>query len=207
MRSASGTKSGLAASVVAWTNLTVAALAGPAFQEGRGSPSASARSARLSAAAPPSMSAANSRRRRSISSREGFGLAERDAHPAEVDRETETNLAPMQAQHHAVGVGKLRRASAPRYGQAGADGRVEAGDVAWGVNIRGGADEIRRRDADQGARVDAADSERKSLPSEGQSPAAAGHAEDETGAGDIQGDRSCCGFGRRNEGCGRQTGA
>src|SRR5580704_15331697 len=113
MRSASGTKLGLAASVVAWTNLTIASLAGPAFHEGSGSLSAFARPERLSAAAPPSISAANSWRCSSISSRERFGLAERDAHPREVDRETETNLAPMKAQHHAVGIGKLRRASAP----------------------------------------------------------------------------------------------
>ena len=37
--------------------------------------------------------------------------------------------------------------------------------------------------------------------------AAACHAEDETGAGDMQGDRASRGFGRRNEGCGRETGA
>src|ERR1700735_4454412 len=106
MRSASGTKLGLAASVVALTNLTIASLAGPAFHEGRGSSSAFARPARLSAAAPPSISAVNSRRRRSMSSREGCGLAEGDAHPAKVDREAEADLAPAKAQHHAVGVGK-----------------------------------------------------------------------------------------------------
>src|SRR4029077_2314720 len=97
MRSASGTKLGLAASVVAWTNLTIASLAGPAFQEGRGSLSASARPARLSAAAPPSISAANSRRRSSISSSQLPDLSDRDAHSAEVDREAEANLAPMEA--------------------------------------------------------------------------------------------------------------
>src|SRR5580700_3106915 len=158
MRSASGTKLGLAASVVAWTNLTIASLAGPAFQEGRGSLSASARPARLTAAAPPSISAANSRRRRSISMRRRAGLSQRDAHAAEIDREAEADLAPVQAKDDAVGVGQLRGASAPRYGQASADGRVEAGDVARSVNVRRGADEIRRRDADQGACVDAADS-------------------------------------------------
>src|SRR5580698_4373156 len=125
MRSASGTKSGLDASVVAWTNLTIASFAGPAFHEGRGSLSATARPARLSAAAPPSMSAANSRRRSSISSREGCGLAERNAHPTEVDREAEADLTPVQAQHHPIGVGHLRIAPAPRNRHAGADCRID----------------------------------------------------------------------------------
>src|ERR1700722_16939592 len=108
MRSASGTKLGLAASVVAWTNLTIASLAGPAFHEGRGSLSATACPARLSAADPPSISAVTSRRPSSIANLGRFGLAERDAHPAEVDREAEADLAPMKAQHHAVSIGKLR---------------------------------------------------------------------------------------------------
>ena len=46
-----------------------------------------------------------------------------------------------------------------------------------------------------------------SLSPEGQNAAAAGHAEDETGAGDVQRDRASRGFGRRNKGCGRETGA
>ena len=57
------------------------------------------------------------------------------------------------------------------------------------------------------ARADAANSERIALSSEGQGAAAARHAEDETGAGDVQGDRASRGFGRRNKGCGRETGA
>src|ERR1700722_5750495 len=147
MRSASGTKSGLPASVVAWTNLTTASLAGPAFQEGRGSLSASARPERLSAAAPPSISAANSRRRSSISSQEGRGLGERDAHPAEVDREAEAALAAGKAKDHAVGVGELSVAPASGNRHTGADGRIEARDVARSVNVRRGGDEICRRDA------------------------------------------------------------
>ena len=90
---------------------------------------------------------------------------------------------------------------------AGADGRIDAGDVARRMKVGRGADQIRRRDADQGAGADAADSERKLMSSEDQSAAAAGHAEDEAGAGDVQGDRPGRGFGRRDKGCGRETGA
>src|SRR5271169_1800973 len=97
MRSASGTKLGLAASVVAWTNLTIASFAGPSFQEGRGSLSAFACPARVSEATPPSISAANSRRCSCIWSCELQVLRERDAHSAEVDREAEADLAPVQA--------------------------------------------------------------------------------------------------------------
>ena len=95
----------------------------------------------------------------------------------------------------------------PAIGHAGADGRVNASDVAWSVNVERGADEVRRRDADQGARADAANSERNSLSPEGESAAAAGYAEDETGAGDMQGNRARRGFGRRDESGGRETGA
>src|ERR1700760_4953887 len=154
MRSASGTKSGLAASVVALTNLTIASLAEPAFQEGRGSLSALACPARLSAAAPPNMSAAKSRRGSSISSAEP-GLSERDAHSAEVDREAEANLAPTKAKDDAIGVRELRAASAARNRHAGADGRVDARDVAWSVDVKRGADQIGGGDADEGARADA----------------------------------------------------
>src|ERR1700733_11655865 len=205
MRSASGTKLGLAASVVAWTNLTIASLAGPAFQEGRGSLSAFACPARLSTAAPPSISAVNSRRRSSISSPEP-ALSERDAHSAEIDREAEADLTAVKAKDHAVGVGELRVAPASCNRHAGADCRVDARDVAWSMNVKRGADQIGRRDADQGARADTADSERNSLSSEGENAAAARHAEDKTGAGDVQGNRTSRGFGRHHKGCGRETG-
>src|SRR6202044_3697395 len=87
------------------------------------------------------------------------------------------------------------------------DCRVDARDVAWSMNVKRGADQIGRRDADQGARADTADSERNSLSSEGENAAAARHAEDKTGAGDVQGNRTSRGFGRHHKGCGRETGA
>src|ERR1700722_12727283 len=206
MRSASGTKFGLAASVVAWTNLMIASLAGPAFQEGRGSLSASAGPARLSTATPPSMSAANSRRRSSISNPEP-GLSERDAHSAEIDREAEADLTPVKTKDHAVGVGQLRGASAARNRHARADGRVKARNVARRMKVGGGADQVGSGDADQRARTDAADSQRKLTSSESQRAAAARHAEDETGARDVEGDRASRGFGGHNKGGGRETGA
>src|SRR6185437_14670717 len=111
----------------------------------------------------------------------------------------------MQAQPDAVGVGQLRRASAARDRHARADGRIEARDVAWRMKVRRGADQIRGRGPDQGARADAPDPERILMPAKGQSAAAAGNAKDEASAGDAQNDRPGGGFCRRNEGCGRET--
>jgi hypothetical protein len=95
----------------------------------------------------------------------------------------------------------------PRDRQAGADGRIDARDVARSMKVRRGADQISCRDTNQRSRSDAADGERKLLPAEAQGAAAAGHAKDETRAGDVQGDLSSRGLGRRDEGCGRETGA
>src|SRR5208337_4884248 len=121
------------------------------------------------------------------------GSRQRDAHPAQVDRETEADLSSAKAQHDPAGVAELRDAPASRHRQAGPDGRVEAHDVAWLMKVRRRSDQIRRRSADQGARAYPADRQWIIASFESQYSAAAGDAEDETGAGDVQGDRSCRG--------------
>src|SRR5271166_3188453 len=119
--------------------------------------------------APPGRQGANR-----VGSRQG------DAHPAQVDRETEADLSSAKAQHDPAGVAELRDAPASRHRQAGPDGRVEAHDVAWLMKVRRRSDQIRRRSADQGARAYPADRQWIIASFESQYSAAAGDAEDET---------------------------
>src|SRR5271166_3746648 len=111
---------------------------------------------------------------------------ERDRHAAEVEREHEPDLASSDAQNHAPRVGELSGGASAGDGEPRSDRGIDALDVAGGAKVDGGSDEVRPGDADGRPGANAADRQRIRDAPERQHAAAAGHAEDETGADDME---------------------